>query len=138
MATMEIIKVCEALILNNKEQILLQLRDNKPEIHGPGKWGVIGGEKELHEEAIDCLKREVREEVGLEIEPVLTATVDDNDGNKVYRHYIYIAYYNNFAENLFLKEGQKIKFFNLSEIARLNKVSWFDRVYSPVIKKLKL
>lgn len=134
---MEVVEVCEILILNDRKQILLQLRDDNPEIYGSGKWGVLGGGRWPHEETINCLKREIQEEISLEIEPVLAATIDDSDEKKIYRHYIYLAYYDNLAEDLFLKEGQKIKFFYLSEIAQLDKVAWFERVYSPVINKLK-
>lgn len=134
---MAINEVCEVLIFNDKKQILLQLRDDKPEIHGSSRWGVIGGAKESHEKPIDCLRREVQEELGLELKSIFVATIEDSDGENIYRHHIYSAHYNE-IKNLFLQEGQEIRFFNLSEIAKLNKVAWFDKIYSAAINKIVL
>lgn len=53
---------CGAIIENEKEEILLQFRaDTK-------NYGVPGGNMELGESLIETLKREIFEEIGLEIE----------------------------------------------------------------------
>jgi 8-oxo-dGTP pyrophosphatase MutT (NUDIX family) len=53
---------CGVIIENSKGEILLQQRkDNE-------KWGIPGGAMEIGEKFIDVAKREVLEEVGLEIE----------------------------------------------------------------------
>jgi ADP-ribose pyrophosphatase YjhB (NUDIX family) len=52
-----------AVVVNNKEQVLvIKRRDN-------GKWEPPGGVLERGESILDGLRREVREESGLEIEP---------------------------------------------------------------------
>ncbi len=132
---MEIIEVCEALIKNDKQQILLHLRDNKSEIHGPGKWSVLGGGKEVDEIEHDCLIREIKEKIGLIVEPNWLATVMDSDGQKMRRHHLYGVKYNGPAESLLLGEGQMVKFFSFSELIELDKVSWFEKVYLSTIKK---
>lgn len=133
---MKIIEVCEALILNDKKQILLQLRDCAADINEPGKWGILGGGKEGQETPLDCLKREIKEEIGLEASPKLIDTIDDKGDGKIYRHYIYSFFCNDEARSLSLAEGQEVKFFDLNEIMELDKVEWFARVYYPAIKKL--
>ena len=50
-----------AIIVNDNEEILLQFRDD---FH---LWGIPGGGVELEESAFDALKREVKEETGLEV-----------------------------------------------------------------------
>ena len=52
-----------ACIRDEQGRVLLQRRlDN-------GLWGFPGGMQELGESAMDCVRREVREEVGLDVEP---------------------------------------------------------------------
>ncbi len=58
-----IINGTAACIRDESGQVLLQRRlDN-------GLWGFPGGTQELGESAMDCVRREVKEEVGLEVEP---------------------------------------------------------------------
>lgn len=135
---MEIIEVCEALIINGQGQIMLQLRDDSPDVNGPGKWGVIGGRQEKGETADGCLRREIKEELGLELVPSLLGTIDDQDGSRVYRHYVYAARCQRDIPEINLQEGKRIEFFYRSEIPSLDKVEWFGRVYQPFINKLEL
>lgn len=52
---------CGVIIENDKGEILLQKRRDN------GSWGLPGGSMELGEKFIDAAKREVYEEVGIEI-----------------------------------------------------------------------
>ena len=60
-----------ALIQNSEGKILLVKR-GMHEIAFPGKWALPGGKLEKGETVFDTLKREVMEEVGLEIEDAHT------------------------------------------------------------------
>jgi 8-oxo-dGTP diphosphatase len=133
---MEIIEVCEVLILDDKNRVLLQLRDKNPKINGSAKWGVIGGSKELGESSLECIKREVQEELGLDIDPIFINEIEDTGDNKIYRHFIYSLLYKGDIKSIFLKEGQEIRFFTLREIIELDTVEWFNRVYFSAIEKL--
>ncbi len=57
---------CDGILVENG-RILLIKRAKEPDL---GKWAVPGGRIEENETAEQCLKREFREETGLEIEPV--------------------------------------------------------------------
>ncbi len=58
------------IITNNKNQVLLQKRALVEDVF-PGKWGIPGGAVELPDTSlIEALKREVKEEVGLEIKNI--------------------------------------------------------------------
>jgi ADP-ribose pyrophosphatase YjhB (NUDIX family) len=51
------------------EDMLLVLRKSEDDPHNPGLWEVPGGRMHFGEEVDDHIRREVREETGLEIEP---------------------------------------------------------------------
>ena len=57
-----------AVIKNKSGDRFLMVRRNKNEIAFPGKWALSGGKLESGENIMAVLKREVMEEVGLNIE----------------------------------------------------------------------
>ena len=57
-----------ALIKNKEKTKILVIKRNKNEIAYPGKWAFPGGKLEKGETILDTLKREVKEEVGIDIE----------------------------------------------------------------------
>jgi 8-oxo-dGTP diphosphatase len=50
-------------------ELLVILRDDKPDIPYPGHWDLPGGGREGQETPQDCALRETREEVGLNLHP---------------------------------------------------------------------
>jgi len=61
-----------ALVVDDEGRVLLARRKFEPEA---GKWDVPGGFLEEDEEPLDGLRRELREETGLEIEPLELAGI---------------------------------------------------------------
>ncbi|MBP1738131.1 MAG: hydrolase, partial [Deltaproteobacteria bacterium] len=59
---------CSILFVNDQRQILLFLRDDLPHIPYPNTWDVPGGHVEKGETAAQCIVREMKEEMGLELE----------------------------------------------------------------------
>ena len=57
-------EICAVILLNDKGDALLQLRDNKPGLSASGLWVFPGGHTEKGEELFDCAKREFAEETG--------------------------------------------------------------------------
>lgn len=57
-------------IITVQEQYLLQLRDNVRGIFFPGHWGCFGGGIEPGEKPEEALRRELKEELDLAIDPV--------------------------------------------------------------------
>ncbi|MDK3017645.1 NUDIX hydrolase [Pseudodonghicola flavimaris] len=49
--------------------LLVILRDDKPDIPWPGHWDLPGGGREGEESPLDCALRETREEIGLQLTP---------------------------------------------------------------------
>lgn len=56
---------CGAFILNEKGELLLQQRNKSPE---KGFWSIPGGKLEMFETFNDAVKRETKEELGVDIE----------------------------------------------------------------------
>lgn len=55
-----------AIVLDDRVRVLLARRANDP---GAGLWDLLGGFVDEGEEGLDALRRELREELGVEIEP---------------------------------------------------------------------
>ena len=55
-----------ALLLDEQGRLLLGRRAHEPY---QGRWDIPGGFLEEDEHPLDCLRRELREETGLEVEP---------------------------------------------------------------------
>lgn len=58
---------CGAVIINQNDEILLQLRNKSPE---KGYWSIPGGRVEMFETIEDAVKREVKEETDLDVEVI--------------------------------------------------------------------
>ena len=60
-----------------------------------GEWSIPGGMLELGEELAEGVRRELKEETGLEVEPLeIVATFDriTRDGKRVKYHYVIVDY----------------------------------------------
>ena len=58
---------CGALIINNKNEILLVRRTSKT-ANESSFWSLPGGSVDFGEKVVDAIKREIKEELGVEIE----------------------------------------------------------------------
>ena len=50
-------------------RLLLQVRDNLPRVSDPGKISLFGGQREGKESFLECVVREIQEEIGLYLPP---------------------------------------------------------------------
>ena len=82
-----------AIIFNDENQILLIQRGQEPL---KGEWSLPGGALELGETLEQGIGREVREETGLEVEPVQIVEVFDrivhDEAGLVRFHYVLVDY----------------------------------------------
>lgn len=62
-------EIAAALLIDVNGSLLLQRRDNIPDIIQPGKVGLFGGHREGEETFLECVVREINEEVGQHIPP---------------------------------------------------------------------
>ena len=69
-------KVVRAIIVNEKSEVLL---GKKTEGIGAGLYGLIGGKPDKNETDLDAIKREVKEETGLDFNPTFYQVKNQND-----------------------------------------------------------
>ena len=58
-----------AILVDKQGRLLLQLRDDVKGILHPGRVGLFGGQREVGETYLQCVCREIHEEIGLLIPP---------------------------------------------------------------------
>ncbi len=107
-------KVAAALLMNEKNEILLQLRDNKKTIDYPGYWGTLGGHCEENEEPVDALKRELKEEINFDVkESKFIGILDDGVKHEVHLFKVQIR---KKVNEITLNEGRKIEYFAFPKV----------------------
>lgn len=109
--------VC-AIIQNSEGKILLQLRDDKPDIPFPNFWYLPGGAlEEFDKSPEDGLMREMQEEMGITLDKLQLHKKyewDDKD------EYVYVVPLDLNVNEIQLTEGQKIQYFSREEIENMN------------------
>jgi 8-oxo-dGTP diphosphatase len=104
------------ILLNDQNAVLLQLRDNKPTIPYPNMWAIPGGHIDQGETPLECILREVKEELGIELdEAALFVAAERSYG----REHTYWARARFCLEDVKLSEGQGVQWFTYDEIKNI-------------------
>lgn len=109
--------VAGAVLVSPSGQVLLQHRDDIPEIESPGQWSLFGGGLDTSEDPAECMLREVDEEIGYR--PTAYRPLIVFSGWRAEYH-IYLAEVTPPIEQLTLTEGQGFAFFNFDDALRLD------------------
>jgi 8-oxo-dGTP diphosphatase len=116
-------KEIAAIILENeKGELLLYLRDNKPGIPFPDHWDLIGGHLEDGETPEEALVREAKEELGIDLKEYTFYRKYECITGDAYPNikYIYSGKIDLPVEKITLYEGQRAQFFSREEIPGVN------------------
>ena len=108
-----------ALVTNELGEILLHLRDDKPDIPHPNQWGFLGGGCEDGEEPTQAVLRELFEEAELIVktaEPL--CRIVDIEGSRGLATVFRVVTEVRLAD-MRLHEGQEIRFFSREQIREL-------------------
>jgi 8-oxo-dGTP diphosphatase len=62
-------EIASSIVFDTSGRLLLQLRDDIPGIVHPGKIGLFGGHREMNETFLDCVVRELNEELSYFVPP---------------------------------------------------------------------
>jgi len=118
-----------ALIVVDDRRYLLQLRDQKPKIFYPGHWGLFGGAIEAEEDPAAGLKRELNEELGLDVPEsryFTNFTFDYGQHGSVFRRFYEVKIAGSALTHLMLREGAEMRAFPASEILNMPRVVPYD------------
>lgn len=112
-------KEISAIILeNDRGELLLYLRDNKPEIPFPDYWDLIGGHVEEGETPEEALVREVKEELDIDLKDYTFYKRYECLSGDAYENikYIYTGKINLPIEEVTLLEGVRPQYFSRADI----------------------
>jgi 8-oxo-dGTP diphosphatase len=73
-------EIASAIIIDSRGHFLLQQRDDIPGILYPGKIGLFGGHREGDETYLECVIREIHEEISFLVRPERIEHLASHDG----------------------------------------------------------
>ena len=125
-----------ALVTNELGEILLHLRDDKPEIPHPNQWGFLAGGCEDGEEPAQAVLRELFEEAELIVEMAEPlCRLIDLDGNQGLATVFRVVTEVRLAD-MRLHEGQEIRFFSQEQIRELPLDPLFREILNQFFKPI--
>ena len=125
------------IFLNRNNEVLLLLRDNKIDIPFPNMWDIPGGKVEDGESSEQAVRREMLEEMSINnlgeiklFKIITSKNITDN---------IFWKRLDLNPEEIDLKEGQRIEYFNLERIRKTKLAFNYNQVlesfYSEIVKE---
>ena len=112
------IKGAGIIIFNDNQEVLLQLRDNDPSIRFPNHWVLIGGKVEKGETPEEAIRREIMEEMGIQITSFKNFKNYQFDNEE---QHIFMVNMNIELEKIKLNEGAGINYFSEESAEKLKK-----------------
>lgn len=107
------------IIENTHGEILMLLRDDRPDISYPNHWSLAGGRVERGESPETAAHRELLEEIGIDLDLTLWKRYDRPHPPLIVDQHIYLGKIDVPLESLSLGEGQSMRFFKQHEMKDL-------------------
>lgn len=122
--------VAVAVLVNGRGEVLLTRR--RPEQHQGGLWEFPGGKCEAGEDVDAALRRELREELGLEVEAheALLSVTHDYPERRVQLHVRRVTAYRGAARP---REGQPMRWVAVGELDRYA----FPAANAPIVQRVR-
>ncbi len=113
------------LFVNARREVLLFLRDRKPDIPYPDTWDVPGGHVEQGETPEECIVREMKEEMGIDLSGFrLHCAVEFDDRIE----YTFWKEAELKVEEIQLTEGQCLRWFTEEEVRSTRLAYGFNEI----------
>jgi len=124
------------VLVNERGEVLLQLRDDIPTIVDPGCWAVPGGGQEPGESLAEAARREFLEETDYELDEIALVFERDLDrGSGVVEHQAYfLASYDGLQE-IVCHEGQRLEFMSPRNLESLPHTPDLASIVRQILRK---
>ncbi len=131
------VAIAQIILENEKGELLLYLRDNKPGIPFPLHWDLIGGHVEEGETPEQALVREVKEELDIDLKEFsFFRKYDCNEGDAYPNvKFIYTGRIDLPIEEITLLEGDHPRYFSKEEIPELKFANILKRIVMDYLKE---
>ena len=120
------------IFINDNNEILLFLRDEKPSIPFPNMWDLPGGHVEENETPKQCIVREMKEEMELDIKECELFSVNELPDRI---EYTFWKKTNLDIDRIRLHEGQYLKWFTEKEIENTELAMGFNQILQDFFTK---
>lgn len=107
----------QIILLNRHNQVLMYLRDNKPDIPYPNQWSLLGGMLEQGETPAECVRREIEEEIGVALDADLIEHYATRDCVFGIEHTFFCAVPDLDIDTVTSTEGQGLRWFGENDVA---------------------
>ncbi len=104
------------IFYNTDNQVLMFLRDNFNDIPFPNHWDLLGGNVEDHETPKECIIREMKEEIEIDLIDPELFSIYEIDGRT---EHTFIMKKNIDISQVRLNEGQRLRWFSNNEIINM-------------------
>jgi 8-oxo-dGTP diphosphatase len=126
-------KGCSIIFINSHKHILLLLRDDTPGIPYPNMWDIPGGHVEDNETPEQCIIREMKEELDLDIEGFhLFSIIEFADRTE----YTFWEKTDLDITKIQLTEGQRLKWFTENDAKATELAYGFNQIVDDFFKKV--
>lgn len=123
------------IILNSKNQVLLAKRSKTENVY-PGLWCIPGGKLENTDSCLEeGLRREIREEIGIEISDIVLIKDDTNCKLDINKLYIVFSAKHSFGDPKPLDSTEKVAWFNAKSLPTENEFT--PRTRNIILNALK-
>lgn len=126
-------KGCSIIFVNDSRQVLLFLRDDIPTIPFPNMWDVPGGHVEPGETPEQCIVREMREEMEMDLSGFSLFSIMDFPDRI---EYTFWKKSNLDIDRITLHEGQRLKWFDREEVEKTRLALGFNRILRSFFSQL--
>lgn len=118
-----------AILKNNTGKMLFQLRDENGK--NPNTWGIFGGGIKKDESPSAAIKRELKEELGIDIS---VSSIQKVHTIPFINYYVFEIYLKNIPKKSSLKEGKSMKLMTKKEFLKTKNALRRVKIFLNVLK----